>query len=71
MRGPQRDAGSALVGVQARDLLLFFRVPHTSFLRVGSAVGCHPQRSGRAATKSRRVFLPPTPFGESLCGLLR
>jgi hypothetical protein len=48
MRGPQRDAGSALVGVRARDLLLPFRVPHTSFLRVGPAVGCHPQRSGRA-----------------------
>ena len=28
MRGPQRDAGSAFVGVQARDLLLPFRVPH-------------------------------------------
>jgi hypothetical protein len=28
MRGPQRSAGFALVGVQARDLLLFFRVHH-------------------------------------------
>ena len=37
MRGPQRGAGVALVGVQARDLLLSlpFRVPHPSFLRVG------------------------------------